>query len=337
MDDDHTQYGLKSGALSQFGATTSAQLFGVISDETGGGGVLVGNASPTFTTQITSPVVIGGTGTTSTLTLKPTSGAGTTNSDIVLAVGTDGGTEALRISYDGRFASGISPYSVLLTMFELRKDWGAITVEDNTRILSFVSTAARNTSAWIYASGGIVADVRIGATNDQNWTADLALRGMEMQLRTVAGSTGTVTGAVNYYGRNPIVSGSPITNVYGFFQDELTTGSNNWAIYTDGATKSYFGGRVGIGTGVTLPTGQLHVDQASTTGAIPVLLLDQADVSEEFIRFIGTAAAATLTQSIVAEGDVTTATRAGFVKVYVQDDGNQITDQAYFVPLFTLA
>ena len=51
----------------------------------------------------------------------------------------------------------------------------------------------------------------------------------------------------------------------------------------------------------------------------------------------GSAAAATLTQTIVAEADVTTATRQGFVKVYVQDDGNQITDQAYFMPIFTLA
>jgi len=44
-------------------------------------------------------------------------------------------------------------------------------------------------------------------------------------------------------------------------------------------------GRVGIQ--VTGPAGQLHVDQASTTGAIPVLILDQADVSEGFINFIG--------------------------------------------------
>ncbi len=89
--------------------------------------------------------------------------------------------------------------------------------------------------------------------------------------------------------------------------------------------------------GTTTDSGQVAIDQSSTTGAEPVLFLDQADVSEEFIRFVGTAASAVLTQSIVDEGDVTTATRAGFVKVFVQDDGNQITDQAYFVPIFTLA
>lgn len=46
------------------------------------------------------------------------------------------------------------------------------------------------------------------------------------------------------------------------------------------------GGNVGIGA--TSPTGQLHIDQKSTTAAIPVLILDQADVSEEMIEFIST-------------------------------------------------
>lgn len=43
--------GLKASALSQFAATTSAQLAGIVSDETGSG-VLVFNTSPTFITPI---------------------------------------------------------------------------------------------------------------------------------------------------------------------------------------------------------------------------------------------------------------------------------------------
>ena len=46
-----------AGTLAQFGATTSAQLAGVISDETGSG-ALVFATSPTFTTQITTPVIV---------------------------------------------------------------------------------------------------------------------------------------------------------------------------------------------------------------------------------------------------------------------------------------
>ena len=46
-----------------------------------------------------------------------------------------------------------------------------------------------------------------------------------------------------------------------------------------------------VGIGATAPTAKLHVDQLSTTGAVPVVKLDQADVSEEFIDFISTSAA----------------------------------------------
>jgi hypothetical protein len=48
----------------------------------------------------------GGTGTTSTLSLMPTSGVGTTGADIVFKVGTNGGTEAGRVLNSGTFAWG---------------------------------------------------------------------------------------------------------------------------------------------------------------------------------------------------------------------------------------
>lgn len=93
--------------------------------------------------------------------------------------------------------------------------------------------------------------------------------------------------------------------------------------------------QIGIGINSSL-LGDLHVRQDSTTGATPPLALEQLDVSEDFIRFIGSAAVGNVTQSIVNVADVSTATIAGYVKVYVQDDGNQITDQAYYMPVYTL-
>jgi hypothetical protein len=71
--DPHTQYGLQADPLSQFAATTSAQLAGVISDETGSG-ALVFATSPTLVT----PAL----GTPSALTLTnatglPVAGGGT--------------------------------------------------------------------------------------------------------------------------------------------------------------------------------------------------------------------------------------------------------------------
>lgn len=99
----------------------------------------------------------------------------------------------------------------------------------------------------------------------------------------------------------------------------------------DGAQNS-----VAVGVALAAHVGKFHVDQSSTTAAKPVATFDQADVSEEAIRIIGSAAAATLTQTLVAAAAVTLATIQGYVKFYIQDDGNQITDAAYFVPFYSL-
>ncbi|KKM70548.1 hypothetical protein LCGC14_0928490 [marine sediment metagenome] len=95
-------------------------------------------------------------------------------------------------------------------------------------------------------------------------------------------------------------------------------------------------GRISIGN-VATPLAQLHIDQSNGAAAIPVLTLDQADVSEPFTKYIGTAAAATLTQSIVDDGDVTTATLVGWTKIEIDDVGNQVADGDYFQPFYTLA
>jgi hypothetical protein len=92
-----------------------------------------------------------------------------------------------------------------------------------------------------------------------------------------------------------------------------------------------------VSINIAAAAAQLHVNQSDPSGNEPVLLLDQSDVSEDFIRFIGTAAVGVLTQSIVDEGDQASETREGWLKIYVQDDGNQITDQDYFIPIYTLS
>ena len=90
-------------------------------------------------------------------------------------------------------------------------------------------------------------------------------------------------------------------------------------------------------TGILADNGNMTLAQSSASGAVPVLALTQADVDEPFLKVIGTAAAADLTRSIVDNGDVGAATLAGWIKVEVEDAGDQITDQDYFMPVYTLA
>lgn len=80
-------------------------------------------------------------------------------------------------------------------------------------------------------------------------------------------------------------------------------------------------GRVAVGT--TSDLGQLTIDQSSTTAAIPTLSLDQADISEGFIDYIGTSAAS-------AAGPIsswTVATIAGYVRC-------EINGVAYWMPYY---
>jgi hypothetical protein len=92
-----------------------------------------------------------------------------------------------------------------------------------------------------------------------------------------------------------------------------------------------------VGVGVAAPAAKLHVDQADTSGAKPVLTVDQADVSEEFIRFVGTSTT-DASQSLVDAADMEDpGAIVGWLKIYVQDDQatNPITDGAYYIPFYS--
>ena len=71
-------------------------------------------------------------------------------------------------------------------------------------------------------------------------------------------------------------------------------------------------GKVGIG--LTSPTAQLHIDQSSTSGAIPVLTLDQADVSEEMMEFLCVIGTGNAIEAVASKSLTTT----HFIKVTIQ-------------------
>ncbi len=96
---------LHAHVITNIDAFTSAQLATQITNETGSG-LAVFATTPTFTTNLTSPLVIGGTGTTSDLNLKTTTGVGATGADMHFLVGNDGATEAMTILNNGLVGIG---------------------------------------------------------------------------------------------------------------------------------------------------------------------------------------------------------------------------------------
>ena len=77
-----------------------------ITSQTGTGTKFVVDTSPTLitptaTTSLTTPLIIGGTGTTQTLIHKTTTGVGAVGADQIFQVGSNGSTEAMRILNSG--------------------------------------------------------------------------------------------------------------------------------------------------------------------------------------------------------------------------------------------
>lgn len=103
--------------------TTLAKLVDVATGSLlASGGVAAGPGycvACTLTTSLTTPKVLGGTGTTSTLSLQSTSGAGGSTDEIKFLVGSNGGTNAGNIYGTGRWnvgATDVAPDSLMTVM-----------------------------------------------------------------------------------------------------------------------------------------------------------------------------------------------------------------------------
>ena len=103
---------LGTGVATFLGTPSSANLAAAVTDETGSGALVFGT-TPTFTTNITAPLHIGGTAVSSSLTLQSTSGVG--SSDYV-AFQTGSQSERMRITTGGNVGIGASVPGSKLTV-----------------------------------------------------------------------------------------------------------------------------------------------------------------------------------------------------------------------------
>lgn len=183
--------GLGTGVATFLATPSSANLAAAITDETGTGLAVFGTA-PTFTTSITDPVVIGGSAVGSSLELRSTSNTGTTDFTN-FTVGTNGGTEAMRIVHSGAIGIGTTvPHTGVIL------DLGSnSTTANSTILLPSGTTGARPTV-------GINGMLRYNTTSTP--TVEAYVNNAWASLGSGGGSV-SITAASS----NIVVSPSPIT------------------------------------------------------------------------------------------------------------------------------
>jgi len=104
----------------------------------------------------------------------------------------------------------------------------------------------------------------------------------EEEVMTMFTSCTSTINQINFGGGSSLQNSATYINFWNGATNTTVTGTIAMTINAE---------KVGIGISAGAPSGQLHVDQNSATGAIPVLFLDQADLSEEFIEFNSTVGA----------------------------------------------
>ncbi len=125
---------------------------------TGTGTTAVLSTSPTFTTDITTPLIIGGTAVGSTLILKPTSANGTsTVAGIQFAVGNNGATTAMSVYNSGNV--NIGNYALPLAQ-------RLTTIGQDTAWMSFGSAVGFTTYAAMYFNTVTPGSTNYGITSD---------------------------------------------------------------------------------------------------------------------------------------------------------------------------
>jgi len=181
----------------------------------------------------------------------------------------------------------------------------------------------------------------INITKAQSSTFDLTTVYVSFnRLDVDASYTGQITSANTIMVQSPTIDGTAPTNLtgvrignhgrpgatnsYGLFLEAQSGSTNNYGIYAQGATVDhYIAGNVGIGA---TPAAKLHVDQSSSTGAVPVLYLDQADVSEELIEIVSTAGTGNAVEAVGAK----TLTTTHFLKI-------TLNGATRYIPVGTIA
>ena len=198
-----------------------------------------------------------------TLNFKPAGGSGTTDGLIA------GSKHIL--------------YTDGTNMFDVLDDCGNITANGTLDVAGNVSFDG---GTFIYNEAGADLDARFEGASDANLLfldagndrVGIGTASPSKELHVVGGIKNE-SGTVNFDG--------------GLFVFNESGADYDFRIEGDADTHLFFtsAGNDRVGIGVSSPAAKMEIDQSSSTGAIPVLNLDQGDVDQPFVDFVGTSAA----------------------------------------------
>ena len=175
-------------------------------------------------------------------------------------------------------------YSDGSTMFDVLDDAGNITANGTLDVTGNVNF---NGGTFIYNEAGADLDARFEGASDANLLY-LDAGNDRIGIGTASPSTELhVVGGVKATGDIDLDGGTFTFNDSGADKDFRIEGdADAYLFFTDAGND-----RVGIGIpSGAAPNGKLEIDQYSSSAAIAVLTLDQADADQEFINFQGTTA-----------------------------------------------
>jgi hypothetical protein len=173
-------------------------------------------------------------------------------------------------------------YSDGSTMFDVLEDAGNIKANGT---LTVSGNTSLDGGTFVFNESSADVDFRIEGNGDANLFFSDAGND-RIGIKTASPSTELhVVGGIKATGGIDFDGGGFVFNESGALVDfRAETNTLTHAMFIDGSADK-------IGFGTSAPTsGFVSIDQASSTGAIAVLTLDQGDEDQEFIRFDGTTA-----------------------------------------------
>lgn len=269
--------GLEIGVSTITGGTSPNFLrnnAGVLGEYTvtGTGTTAVLSTTPTFTTSLISPKVIGGTSTTADLDFQTTSGVGTTGADMHFRVGNNGATEAITIQNNASVGiNNTSPQTKLdvAGVVNSRTD-GAGTPSNPTFQFQDVNWRwFRDDDNSVGPQYSLITTGSAGGVGTQRsflWRDNSTGNRFGGFVGNVSGSSGTEN---NFFITNTInQSGTAGYNGLLLNITETATGSgakNLFKAQIGGVDKFVIDNAGNIGIGVTSPTAALHLKAGTAT------------------------------------------------------------------------